>query len=155
MDLSKGGGEPRVFKRHMATATLHEDRVDFKRPLVARLGGNRSSTVLLGDVLKILRREPTRLANGHIHLLTTQDDGPLRAASMPPEKTVAGNPRAIMFTWQQRQGYADFLAASSRRGNGATRRGAPALNATSHAAAFWSCDVRSRDSAVTYEKPSP
>ncbi len=111
MDLSKGGGEPRVFRGHMATATLHEDRVDFKRPVVARLGGNRSSTVLLGDVLKILRREPTRLVNGHIHLLTAQDDGSLRAASMSPEKTVAGNPRAIMFTWQQRQGYADFLAA--------------------------------------------
>lgn len=111
MDLSKGGGEPRVFKGYMATVTLHEDRVDCKRSLVARLGGNRSSTVLLGDVLKIPRREPTRQVNGHIHLLTAQDDGSLRAASMSPEKTVAGNPRAIMFTWQQRQGYADFFAA--------------------------------------------
>ncbi|MEV7225369.1 hypothetical protein AB0N98_36550 [Streptomyces sp. NPDC093681] len=111
MNLSKGGGEPRVFKGYMATATLHEDRVDFKRPLVARLRGNRSSTVLLGDVLKILRREPTRLVNGHVHLLTAQDDGSLRAASMSPAKTVAGNPRAITFTWQQRERYADFLAA--------------------------------------------
>ncbi|KPC86567.1 hypothetical protein ADL35_09740 [Streptomyces sp. NRRL WC-3753] len=100
-----------MFKGYMATVTLREDRVDFKRSLVARLGGNRSSTVLLGDVLKIPRREPTRQVNGHIHLLTAQDDGSLRAASMSPEKTVAGNPRAIMFTWQQRQGHADFFAA--------------------------------------------
>ncbi|WP_282084046.1 hypothetical protein [Streptomyces tendae] len=111
MDLSKGPSGPLVFKGYMATATLHVDRVEFKRPLVARLGGNRSGTVLLADVLKILRKEPTRLVNGHVHLLTAEDDGSLRTASMSPEKTVAGNPRAIMFTWQQQERYGQFLTA--------------------------------------------
>lgn len=100
-----------MFKGYMASASLHEDRVDFKRPLVARLGGNRSGTVLLGDVLKILHKEPTRLLNGHVHLLTVQDPGGLRAWADSPVKQVAGNPRAIMFTWRQRDTYTKFLAA--------------------------------------------
>jgi hypothetical protein len=94
MDFSKGPAIPPVFTGHMATATVYPDRVVFKRPLWARLGGNRSSTVLLGDVLKILHEEPTLTLNGYVHLATVQDEGMLRTVSQTLEKAVAGNSRA-------------------------------------------------------------
>ncbi|AJP04762.1 hypothetical protein TU94_28265 [Streptomyces cyaneogriseus subsp. noncyanogenus] len=123
MDLSKGPVGPLAFKGYMASALLYEDRVEFKRPLVARLGGNRSGTVLLRDVLKVLSREPTRLVNGHVHLLTAEDPGQLRAWADAPVKQVAGNPRAIMFTWGQRDTYTKFLTAVE----GALQRQRPQL----------------------------
>ncbi|MFI9344958.1 hypothetical protein ACIG0D_27385 [Streptomyces sp. NPDC052773] len=111
MDLSKGAAGPLVFKGHLASALLYPDRVEFKRRWVARLGGNRSGVVLLPDVLKVLRQDPTRFVNGYVHLLTAADGGRLRAAASDPVKAVAGNPRAIMFTWNQRDTFAKFVAA--------------------------------------------
>ncbi|MFJ7111770.1 hypothetical protein ACIQW4_01150 [Streptomyces albogriseolus] len=111
MDLSKGAAGPLVFKGYTASALLLEDRVEFQRRWVAKLGGNRSGTVLLDDVLKVHRREPTRLVNGHVHLLTAVDEGGLRVWADAPVKQIAGNPRAILFTWNQRDVYAKFLAA--------------------------------------------
>lgn len=111
MDLSKGAAGPLVFKGYLASALLYPDRVEFKRSPIARLGGNRSAVVLLPDVLKVLRQDPTRLVNGYVHLLTAADEGRLRTVASDPVKAVAGNPRAIMFTWGQRDTYMKFLAA--------------------------------------------
>lgn len=99
-----------MFKGHLASALLYSDRVEFKRRWAARLGGNRSAVVLLPDVLKVLRQDPTRLVNGYVHLLTAADEGRLRTVASDPVKAVAGNPRAIMFTWGQRDTYARFVA---------------------------------------------
>jgi len=95
----------------MATATIHPDRVAFKRSPLARLGGNRSGEVLLADVIAINASEPTRLMNGHVHLMTAADPGGLRAWADAPVKQVAGNPRSIMFTWGQRETFKQFVAA--------------------------------------------
>ncbi|CAM5602327.1 hypothetical protein [Streptomyces coeruleorubidus] len=113
MDLSKPAPEsgPLAFKGYMATALLYPDRVEFKRSPIARLGGNRSGTVLLADVLKVHQVAPTRLVNGHVHLMTAEDPGALRSLSMTPKQQPAGNPRTILFTWQQRDTYTKFVAA--------------------------------------------
>jgi hypothetical protein len=113
MDLSKPAPQPlpQSFKGHLCTAVLHPDRVEFRRPWVVRLGGNRPSTVVLADVLKVVQVAPTRLMNGHVHLVTAADPGGLRAWADAPVKQVAGNPRAIMFAWGQREAQAAFVAA--------------------------------------------
>lgn len=115
MDLNKPApppqSQPQSFKGSLATATLLSDRVVFRRPLVARFGGNRSGEVLLADVIAINVSEPTRLLNGHVHLQTATDPGGLRAWADAPVKQVAGNPRSIMFTWNQRETFKAFVAA--------------------------------------------
>lgn len=113
MDLSKRATspEPRVFKGWQASALLFADRVEFKRIWLSRLGGNRSGTVMLADVLKIHSVAPTRLVNGHVHLMTAEDPGALRSLTMAPKQQPAGNPRAILFTWGQRDTYTKFVAA--------------------------------------------
>lgn len=113
MDLSKPAPQsaPLTFKGWQATAVLYPDRVEFKRVWLARLGGNRSGVVLLADVLKIHHVSPTRLVNGWVHLMTVEDPGGLRAWADAPVKQVAGNLRAIMFTWGQRDTFTKFVAA--------------------------------------------
>lgn len=113
MDLSKPapGSQPCSFKGYLATATLLPDRVAFRRPWVARLGGNRSAEALWSDVIAINISEPTRVLNGHVHLQTAADPGGLRAWADAPVKQVAGNPRSIMFTWNQREMFKAFVAA--------------------------------------------
>lgn len=113
MDLNKPSPPPypQSFKGHLTTAVLHADRVDFRRRWITRLGGNRSGSVLLADVLKVLQVEPTRWVNGHVHLLTAADPGALRNLSMETGQQPAGNPRAILFSWGQRETQAAFVAA--------------------------------------------
>lgn len=113
MDLNKPAppSYPLTFKGHLATAVLHADRVEFRRRWVARLGGNRSGTVLLADVLKVDAVEPTGWVNGYVHLITAADTGRLRAASRQSQQAMAGNPRTIMFSYGQRETYAEFAAA--------------------------------------------
>ena len=114
MDLSKQPAPPAyplTFKGHLATSVLHADRVEFRRRWAARLGGNRSGTVLLADVLKIDAVAPTGWVNGYVHLITAADSGRLRAASRLPQEAVAGNPRTIMFSYGQRDTYTKFVAA--------------------------------------------
>jgi hypothetical protein len=113
MDLSKPAPQPlpQSYKGHLATAVLHPDRVEFRRRWIARLGGNRSSTVLLADVLKVWQVPPTRMVNGHVHLMTAADPGALRNLTMETGQQPAGNPRAILFAWGQRETQAVFVAA--------------------------------------------
>ncbi|MCX5365903.1 hypothetical protein OG864_45215 [Streptomyces sp. NBC_00124] len=113
MNLNKPASEsqPQSFKGHMATATVLSDRVVFKRSPLARLGGNRSGEVLLADVVAINVTDPTGWVNGHVHLQTAADAGPLRAASKEAQRTMAGNPRSIMFSWGQRETFKRFVAA--------------------------------------------
>ena len=101
-----------MFKGWLASAVVHADRVEFRRRWVARLGGNRSGSVLLDEVLKIHRVEPTRLVNGHVHLMTAADGGAARVLAPALDQTPAGNPRTIMFTWGQRETYAAFVATA-------------------------------------------
>ena len=113
MDLSKPAPQsvPRSFKGHLATATLLPDRVVFRRPWLTRIGGNRSGEVFLADVIAVNAVEPTRWVNGHVHVQTAADAGPLRIASRDTQRAVAGNRRAIMFTWGQRETFKRFVAA--------------------------------------------
>lgn len=113
MDLSKPAPQsyPQSFKGHMATAVLYADRVEFCRPWIARLGGNRSSTVLLADVLQVHKVDPTGWVNGHVHLMTAADQGRVRVSSRTPDQAVAGNPRTIMFRRGQRETYRAFVKA--------------------------------------------
>lgn len=111
MDLSKPSpSQPPTFKGWQATAVLHPDRVEFKRIWLARLGGNRSGSVLLADVLKIHHVAPSRLVNGYVHLMTAEDPAALRNLSTAPQQQPAGNPRTILFTWNQRDTFEKFLA---------------------------------------------
>lgn len=113
MDLNKPAPQsyPQSFKGHMATAVLHADRVEFRRRWIARLGGNRSGSVLLADVLKVHQVEPTGFVNGHVHLMTAADPGAVRTLQSTPSQQPAGNPRTIMFTVNQRETQAAFVAA--------------------------------------------
>ncbi|MEV0556272.1 hypothetical protein AB0I27_22820 [Streptomyces sp. NPDC050597] len=113
MDFSKPAppSEPKSYKGHMAAATVYPDRVAFKRSPLARLGGNRSGEVLLAAVLAINIVEPTGWVNGHVHLQTAADAGPLRIASKTSQQAVAGNPRSIMFSYGQRETFKEFVAA--------------------------------------------
>lgn len=113
MDFSKPAPEsgPQSYKGHMATATVLPDRVVFKRSPLARLGGNRPGEVLLADVIAINVVEPTRWVNGHVHLQTAADSGPVRAASKDAQQAKAGNPRTIMFSYGQRETFKEFVAA--------------------------------------------
>ncbi|MET9521489.1 hypothetical protein [Streptomyces coeruleorubidus] len=113
MDLSKPAPEsqPLSFKGWQATALLFADRVEFKRIWLSRLGGNRSGTVMLADALKIHSVPPTRLVNGYVHLMTAEDPGALRNLTMATQQQPAGNPRTILFSWNQRDTYTKFLAA--------------------------------------------
>jgi hypothetical protein len=113
MDLSKGvpAAEPRVFKGWQASAIVFPERVEFRRRWVTWLTGNRSGSVLLDEVLKIHTVDPTRLVNGHVHLMTAQDPGAARTLTTVPQQQPGGNPRTIMFTWGQRETYAEFVAA--------------------------------------------
>lgn len=114
MDLHKQPApepQPQSYKGHMATATVLLDRVVFKRSPLARLGGNRPGEVLLADVVAINAVEPTRWVNGHVHLQTAADAGPLRIASMDHQQAAAGNRHTIMFAWGQRETFKAFVAA--------------------------------------------
>jgi len=126
MDLSKQPApepEPESFKGHMATATVHPDRVVFKRSRLARLGGNGSGEVLLSEVVAINVVEPTGWVNGYVHLQTAADPAPLRVVSKAQQQAVVGNPRTIMFAYGQRETFKQFVAAvEAAWGSGASNR---------------------------------
>ncbi|MEU6802516.1 hypothetical protein [Streptomyces neyagawaensis] len=116
-DLSKGAPapqpQPQVFKGYVATVTLHADRAEIKRKLMGKVTGAKDSVIPLGDVIKVLSKEPTRLVNGYVQLATAQDQGQLAIASAEAEKAIANNSRTVLFTWNQRETYAAYLAAAT------------------------------------------
>lgn len=112
-DLSKGGAahQPQAFKGYVATATVYADRAEIKRRLMGKATGARDSLIPFKDVIKVQSKEPTRLVNGYVQLATEQDRGQLRIATAEAQKAIASNSRTIMFTWNQRETYAAYLAA--------------------------------------------
>ncbi|WP_328835912.1 hypothetical protein [Streptomyces europaeiscabiei] len=114
-DLSKGAPAPRpeaqVFKGYVATVTLYADRAQIKRKLMGKMTGAKDSVIPLGDVIKVQSKEPTRLVNGYVQLATEQDRGQLRIATAEAQKAIANNSRTVLFTWNQRETYAAYLAA--------------------------------------------
>ncbi|MEV1026661.1 hypothetical protein [Streptomyces sp. NPDC050264] len=116
-DFSKGLPSPQpaaqVFKGYVAAVTLHADRAEIKRKLMGKVTGAKDSVIPLKDVIKVLFKEPTRLANGYVQLATEQDRGQLRTATAEAEKAVANNSRTVMFTWNQRETYAAYLKAAT------------------------------------------
>jgi len=113
-DLSKGAPAPeppKVFKGYVATVTLHADRAEIKRKFMGKMTGARDSVTPLRNVIKVLSKEPTRLMNGYVQLATEQDRGRLVIATAEAEKAIANNSRTVMFTWNQRENYAAYLAA--------------------------------------------
>ncbi|MEU5097611.1 hypothetical protein [Streptomyces sp. NPDC020996] len=114
-NLSKGTPtgqpEPQAFKGYVATVTLYADRAEIKRKFMGKMTGARDSVIPLRDVIKVLSKEPTRLMNGYVQLATEQDRGRLVVATAEAEKAIANNSRTVMFTWNQRETYAAYLAA--------------------------------------------
>ncbi|GGQ90251.1 hypothetical protein ACH4NV_01000 [Streptomyces althioticus] len=114
-DFSKGEPSPQagpqVFKGYVATVTLYADRAEIKRKLMGKVSGARDSVIPLGDVIKVQSKEPTRLVNGYVQLATEQDRGQLRIATAEAQKAIANNSRTVLFTWNQRETYAAYLAA--------------------------------------------
>ncbi|MFF3377609.1 DNA translocase FtsK [Streptomyces sp. NPDC002680] len=102
-----------VFKGFLATVTLYGDRAEIKRKLMGRTGGAKDSVVPLREVVGVRFKEPTLLVNGYVQLATAQDQGRLRAVSTDIEKTMAGNSRSVVFTWNQREIFAAYLAAAT------------------------------------------
>ncbi|MFJ8787043.1 hypothetical protein [Streptomyces sp. NPDC102476] len=102
---------PQVFKGYVATVTLYADRAEIKRKLMGKVTGARDSVIPLGDVIKVQSKEPTRLVNGYVQLATEQDRGQLRIATAEAQKAMANNSRTVLFTWNQRETYAAYLAA--------------------------------------------
>ncbi|MEU6251124.1 hypothetical protein [Streptomyces sp. NPDC047043] len=74
--------------------------------------GARDSVTPLRNVIKVLSKEPTRLVNGYVQLATEQDRGRLVIATAEAERAIANNSRTVLFTWNQRQAYAAYLAAA-------------------------------------------
>ncbi|MBT1098343.1 hypothetical protein [Streptomyces sp. Tu102] len=95
--------------------TLYADRAEIKRKLMGKVTGARDSVILLSDVIKVQSKEPTRLVNGYVQLATEQDRGQLRIATAKAQKAIANNSRTILFTWNQRETYAVYLAAVTAR----------------------------------------
>ncbi|MFJ6392885.1 hypothetical protein ACIQJT_35420 [Streptomyces sp. NPDC091972] len=114
-DFSKGEPapqpEPQVFKGYVATVTLYADRAEIKRKLMGKVAGARDSVIPLGDVIKVQSKAPTRLVNGYVQLATERDRGQLRIATAEAQKAIANNSRTVLFTWNQRQTFAAYLAA--------------------------------------------
>jgi hypothetical protein len=113
LNFSKGEPqpEPQTFKGYVATVTLYADRVEIKRRLMGKITGARDAVVPLGSVIKILSKEPTRLVNGYVQLATEQDRARLVIATAEAERAIANNSRTVLFTWSQRQAYAEYLTA--------------------------------------------
>ncbi|MFD3622457.1 hypothetical protein ACFWWT_46405 [Streptomyces sp. NPDC058676] len=115
-NLSKGEPAPQpapqIFKGYVATVTLYAERVEIKRKLLGKMTGARDSVTPLRNVIKVLSKEPTRLVNGYVQLATEQDRGRLVIATAEAEKAIANNSRTVLFTWNQRETYAAYLAAA-------------------------------------------
>lgn len=114
-DFSKNSSSAarQVFKGYVATVTLHADRAEIKRKLMGKVAGNKDSVTPLSTVIKVLSKEPTRAVNGYVQLATDADRGQLRMATAEAGRAIANNHRTIMFTWNQREAYAAFLAAAT------------------------------------------
>lgn len=116
-DLSKDAPAPQlgpsVFRGYVASVTLHADRAEIKRKIMGKMTGAKDSVTPLRDVIKVLSKEPTRLVNGYVQLATEQDRGQLVIATAQTEKAIANNSRTVLFTWNQRETYAAYLAAAT------------------------------------------
>ncbi|MFE4665660.1 hypothetical protein ACFRI7_07045 [Streptomyces sp. NPDC056716] len=116
-DLSKDAPAPQpgpsVFKGYVASVTLRTDRAEIKRKIMGKMTGAKDSVIPLRDVIKVLSKEPTRLVNGYVQLATEQDRGQLVITTAQAEKAIANNSRTVLFTWNQRETYAAYLAAAT------------------------------------------
>ncbi|MFD9485229.1 DNA translocase FtsK [Streptomyces sp. NPDC059991] len=102
---------PQVFKGYTATVMLYADRAEITRKLLGKASGARNCVIPLGDVIRVQFKEPTLFVNGYVQLATAQDQGHLRVATTELRKAVASNSRTVLFTWNQRETYAAYLAA--------------------------------------------
>jgi hypothetical protein len=94
------------FKGHLATATLHPDRIQIDRTLLGRMNGNGSATIPWQQLVGVDFVEPTPLINGHVHFATVGDPRGLTATGRGSRMAAAArSPHAIMFTWQQRAAF--------------------------------------------------
>jgi hypothetical protein len=100
------GTPPLAFKGYLATVTLLPDRIQIDRTFLGRVNGNHSASILWRQLAGVDFLDPARLINGHVHFATATDPRGLTAAGGGRRiAAVARNPRAIMFTWQQRATY--------------------------------------------------
>ncbi|MEU3287829.1 hypothetical protein [Streptomyces longwoodensis] len=105
--------DPQVYKGYVATVTLYGDRAEIKRKLMGKLTGAKDVVIPLSQVIKVHSKAPTRLVNGYVQLATEEDRGQLAILTAEAEKAIANNSRTILFTWNQRETYAAYLAAAT------------------------------------------
>lgn len=105
--------KPLVFTAHLATVTIHADRVEIERPRLARQGGHASTVVPFDEITGFIHRDPTQAASGHVYLADYADtySWSLRQWESASTEKMAANPRAVVFTWEQRERMAEFRAA--------------------------------------------
>ncbi|MEU9345898.1 DNA translocase FtsK [Streptomyces sp. NPDC048278] len=106
---------PQVYKGYTATVTLYTDRAEIKRKVMGKAGGAKDCVIPLGDVIKVQSKDPTRLVNGYVQLATAQDRTQLRHITGELQRTPAGNSHTVLFSWNQRETYAAYLAAVTTR----------------------------------------
>jgi len=115
------GTAPLTVKGYLATVTIYPDRIEIQRKFMGRTNGNRSISIPWQQAVAIDFMDPGRMMNGHIHFVAVGDPRGLTATGGGNRMSAAArNPRAIMFTWQQREDYGKLQelltrAASSAR----------------------------------------
>ncbi|MFI1677048.1 hypothetical protein [Streptomyces sp. NPDC020607] len=116
-DFTKGNPTPppapQTYKGYVASVTLHRDRAEIKRKMMGKITGAKDARIPLAAVIKVQSKEPTRLVNGYVQLATEEDREQLRIATAAAEKAIANNSRTVLFTWNQRETYAAYLAAAT------------------------------------------
>lgn len=111
--------EPLVFRGYTATVTLCADRAEIRRKFVGKVGGAKDCVIPIAEVAEVQSKEPTRLVNGYVHLVTAQDRRQFRIADGAAQtRLMAGNSHTVLFSWNQRETYAAYLAVVTARVHG-------------------------------------
>jgi hypothetical protein len=91
---------------YLAAVTLHHDGIQIDRTPMGRANGNHSAAIAWPELAGIDFLKPTLFRNGHIHFATAADPRGLTSTGRGNYMAAAaGNPHAILFTWQQRRAY--------------------------------------------------
>ncbi|GAA1807942.1 hypothetical protein [Actinomadura chokoriensis] len=102
--------EPRTIKAHLATVTLHGNRVEIHRSGLARMAAERYTVIPLADIVQVQWKDPTMLVNGCVFMATAEDVKTVKALGTTKETAIGGNSHTVLFTGFQRRRYAELRA---------------------------------------------
>lgn len=114
VDLGEDVPAVRTFSAYTSTVTLHANRVEIRRSALAHLAGNTDTVIALADILQVRWRDPSRLLNGCLFLATAEDARTVLTIAAQSERTIGGNPHAIVLTWRQRETYEELKGELER-----------------------------------------